>query len=163
MFLKSRSSTGWQVFWALRSTGLGKGGTRWGTWRKLCKKSWLAWPANSCLTIYAGPGEEIREIMRMTRRKAELQAMKGETSRQDTCIMVVVTRKRENDAKLCESIWKASEPLFPLDLKWNIAICWSGNGKKNFERGGGSTILFPMQMIYDELPAWWSREAGNRW
>ena len=65
MFLKSWSSTGWQVFWALRSTGLGKGGTRWGTWRKLCKKSWLAWPANSCLTIYARLEEEKWEIMTM--------------------------------------------------------------------------------------------------
>ena len=36
------------------------------------------------------------------KRKAKL-TMKGESSRQDTCIM-----ERENDAKLSESIWKAS-------------------------------------------------------
>ena len=157
MFLKIWSSTGWQVFWALRSTGLRKGGTRWGTWRKLCKKSWLAWPANSCLTIYARLEEEKWEIMTMVQaqEKGKIDNEGGEFT---------TRHMHKEEREWCQINWVNPYGKHQIIRAVGSSRTWSetlqyvdlemgSKKKKNFERGGGSTILFPMQMIYDELPA----------
>ena len=160
MFLKSWSSTGWQVFWALRSTGLRKGGTRWGTWRKLCKKSWLAWPANSCLTIYAGHGEEKWEIMTRPRHneKGKIGNEGGLKARH-----VHFGCCYQGEREWCQIEWIHMKSIravvsIGLEVKHCNMLIWKWDLRRGKRRGGGSTILFPMQMIYDELPAWWSRE-----
>ena len=82
------------------------------------------------------------------------ERQKGESSRQDTCIM-----ERENDAKLSESIYEKYQIIravvpIGLEVKHCNMLIWKWDLRRGKRRGGGSTILFPMQMIYDELPSW---------